>query len=83
MANAVQFTKGLQLTMGIEYVVAPYQADPQLVQLMNEKKIDYVWSSDTDMLAHGESRVMVDWDLQAPHFRHPERGSAKVMTVVW
>ena len=85
--KAVRFTEDLQTEivklmneMCIEYIVAPYQADPQLVWLSTEKKVDYIWSTDTDMLAHGATRLIVNWDWNFPNDACPERGAACLIT---
>jgi len=39
--------------MGIQYVVAPYEADAQLAYLFRQKKIDAVLSEDGDLLTYG------------------------------
>lgn len=50
------------IELGVAYEVAPYQADAQLVQAEAERRADYIWSSDTDMLAHGGQILIVDWN---------------------
>ena len=50
------------IELGVAHEVAPYQADAQLVQAEAERRADYIWSSDTDMLAHGGQRLIVDWN---------------------
>ena len=45
------------IELGVAYEVAPYQADAQLVRAEADKRADYIWSSDTDILAHGGQRA--------------------------
>ena len=43
---------------GIEYVVAPYEADSQLAYLSKIGKVDYVLTEDSDLLPFGADRVI-------------------------
>ena len=54
--------KELLNQMRVYYVVAPIQADPQLVWMQLHNHIDFAWSTDTDFVVHGATRVIVDWD---------------------
>ena len=46
----------------VPFVVAPFQADAELVSLQLRGKITYIMSRDTDMLVHGGSALIVEWD---------------------
>lgn len=48
--------------MGIEYVVAPYEADPQLVYLERQGLVDGVLSEDSDLLVFGCKRLITKLD---------------------
>jgi exonuclease-1 len=39
--------------LGVEYIVAPYEADPQLAHLYKTGRITAVWSIDSDFLVYG------------------------------
>ena len=43
----------------VPFVVAPFQADAELVSLQLRGKITYIMSRDTDMLLHGGSALIV------------------------
>ena len=49
----------------IPFVVAPYEADSQLAFLFHAKKIDFVITEDSDLLAHGVTAVLYKLDLHA------------------
>lgn len=42
---------------GIEYIVAPYEADAQLAYLSISGYVDAVITEDSDLLAYGATRV--------------------------
>lgn len=48
--------------MAIEYVVAPYEADPQLVYLERQGLVDGVISEDSDLLVFGCKRLITKLD---------------------
>ena len=48
--------------LGIEYVVAPYEADAQLAYLFREGLVDGVISEDSDLLAFGAREVLFKMD---------------------
>jgi hypothetical protein len=50
------------IELGVAYEVAPYQADAKFVRSEADKRADYIWSSDTDILADGGLRLIVDWN---------------------
>ena len=43
---------------GIEYYVAPYEADAQLAYLYKQREIDAVFTEDSDLLAFGARKVV-------------------------
>ena len=43
---------------GIQYVVAPYEADPQLYYMEKSHVIDLVYTVDTDLIAYGCKRII-------------------------
>jgi 5'-3' exonuclease len=45
-------------TMGIQYVIAPYEADEMCAKIMNDNKCYACMSDDTDMLVYGCKRVL-------------------------
>lgn len=42
----------------VEYIVAPYEADSQLAYLYHQKKIDFIVSEDSDMIAYDCFRLI-------------------------
>lgn len=48
--------------MGVEYVVAPYEADAQMAWLSRSNKVAAVITEDSDMLLFGCSRVLYKLD---------------------
>lgn len=46
---------------GIEYIVAPYEADPQLVHLQRIGYIDWIMTIDSDLIAYGASRILYNY----------------------
>ena len=55
-------------SMGIGYVVAPYEADAQLAHLFNMKMVDIVITEDSDLLAFGVTKVFFKMDLAGKGF---------------
>ena len=53
--------QGLNL-LGIQAVVAPYEADAQLALMARLGLIDFVISEDSDLLVYGCPRVLFKWD---------------------
>lgn len=49
--------------MNVQFVVAPYEADAQLAYLYQKKKIDFVITEDSDLLAFGVQKVLFKMDL--------------------
>lgn len=45
--------------MGVECIVAPYEADAQLAYLSREGIVDLVITEDSDLLVFGSKRVSV------------------------
>lgn len=50
---------------GVEYVVAPYEADAQLAFFARTGKIDGVLSEDSDMVAYGCPKILLKLDRNA------------------
>jgi len=50
--------------MGVEVIVAPYEADAQLAYLSRNNLIDFVISEDSDLLVYGCSRVLYKFDYR-------------------
>jgi len=48
--------------MNIEYYVAPYEADAQLVYLLKIKKADVIITEDSDLIIYGASRICYKLD---------------------
>jgi exonuclease-1 len=44
-------------SIGVKYLIAPYEADSQLAYMSRCGEIDYVISEDSDMLLYGCERV--------------------------
>lgn len=61
---ASQVIKVLQ-SMGVEYNVAPYEADAQLAYLWFQKIVDVVFTEDSDLLAFGVQRVFFKMDADS------------------
>ena len=57
----------LFIEVGVAYEVAPYQADPQCVQAQREGRADFLWSRDTDLLAHGAQNLIVEWSWSSSY----------------
>ncbi|GAA6027562.1 hypothetical protein JCM8097_007924 [Rhodosporidiobolus ruineniae] len=60
-AMAYQLIKALQRE-GVEYVVAPYEADPQLCYLEKEGIVDGIVTEDSDLLVFGCRNVLFKMD---------------------
>lgn len=58
---AQKVIKALQV-IGIEYYVAPYEADAQLAYLWLQKHVDIVFTEDSDLLAFGVKKVFFKMD---------------------
>ncbi len=58
---AHQVIKVLKL-IGVEYYVAPYEADAQLAYLWFQKIVDVVFTEDSDLLAFGVQKVFFKMD---------------------
>ena len=43
--------------------MAPYESDPQLFSLYNNKQIDYIYSEDSDVVAYGAWHVVKNMKL--------------------
>ena len=54
--HAYLFTQVLKL-LGVEYIVAPYEADAQLAYMSHTGIIDVVVTEDSDLLTFGCRRV--------------------------
>lgn len=50
--------------MGVEYVVAPYEADAQMAWLSRSNKVAAIITEDSDLLLFGCSRVLYKLDSQ-------------------
>ena len=50
--------------VGVECIVAPYEADAQLTYLQKEGIVDYIISEDSDMLVFGCTRVGLRYSLR-------------------
>ena len=50
-------------SMGVEYIVAPYEADAQLSYMFKTRRVDFVITEDSDLLAFGVSKVLFKMDL--------------------
>jgi exonuclease-1 len=50
---------------GIEYIVAPYEADAQLAYLSLHNIVDVIITEDSDLLAFGARRVLYKLDFQS------------------
>ena len=48
--------------LGVEYYVAPYEADAQLAYLWHRKHVDVVFTEDSDLLAFGCQKVFFKMD---------------------
>jgi len=51
--------------LGIDFVVAPYEADAQIAKLAHASYIDLVLTEDSDLLLYGCPRVLFKTDLRA------------------
>ena len=47
----------------IQFIVAPYEADVQLAYLWETKKVDFVITEDSDLLAYGVGSVFYKYDM--------------------
>ena len=54
----------LKTMPGVQYIVAPYEADSQLAYLFQAKKIDFVLTEDSDLLAFGVTKVFFKMNHQ-------------------
>lgn len=50
--------------MGLPYIVAPYEADPQMVYLEREGHVSGILSEDSDLLVFGAKRLLTKLDMQ-------------------
>ncbi len=57
------FLKELE-ELNIEYIIAPYEADPELIYLEKIKYIDYIMTGDSDLIAMGGKKILYDFDGQ-------------------
>ena len=50
--------------LGINFIVAPYEADPQMARMAHNGAVDLVITEDSDLLVYGVPRALfkVDWD---------------------
>ena len=61
--NKVREQHSMEITLqalemkGIHWIQAPYEADAQLAYLANVGVVDYVISTDSDLLVYGTPRV--------------------------
>ncbi|ORZ31257.1 hypothetical protein BCR44DRAFT_1405489 [Catenaria anguillulae PL171] len=60
----VQQLVSLLKYMKIQYIIAPYEADPQLVYLERIGRIDAILSEDSDLLVFGAQTLVTKWDAQ-------------------
>ncbi|XP_035694411.1 exonuclease 1-like [Branchiostoma floridae] len=47
---------------GVDYLMAPYEADPQLAFMSMSGAADYVITEDSDLLVYGAKKVIYKWD---------------------
>ncbi|EPE05244.1 exonuclease 1 [Ophiostoma piceae UAMH 11346] len=50
--------------LGLPYIVAPYEADPQMVYLEREGLVSGILSEDSDLLVFGAKRLLTKLDMQ-------------------
>ena len=55
-------------SMGIAFLVAPYEADAQLAFMFQSKMVDIVVTEDSDLLAYGVTKVFFKMDLNGKGF---------------
>lgn len=48
------------ISLNIEYVISPFEADPQLYYMQKTGMIDVIFTIDTDLVAYGSTRVIFD-----------------------
>lgn len=46
----------------IEYIIAPYEADPQLVYLQKIGYVDYILTIDSDLIIYGSEKILFKFD---------------------
>ncbi|RUP44578.1 PIN domain-like protein, partial [Jimgerdemannia flammicorona] len=68
---AYQFIKVLR-SEGVQYIVAPYEADAELAYLSRTGKVDAVVTADSDLIAFGCKRILYNMDRYGNciEFRH-------------
>ncbi|XP_019636808.1 PREDICTED: exonuclease 1-like isoform X2 [Branchiostoma belcheri] len=47
---------------GVDFVVAPYEADPQLALMSLSRTADYIITEDTNLLVYGAKQVIYNWE---------------------
>lgn len=63
--HMVDECKSLFDSLGVPYVDAETEADPQCAKLMNDGVCDYVLSDDSDVLLYGADAILRNWDGSA------------------
>ena len=61
--------------MGVQVLVAPYEADAQLAYLSRNNMVDFIISEDSDLLVYGCSRVLYKFDFKTEKGREIVRSN--------
>lgn len=56
----------LLIALGIEVIVAPYEADAQLSYLVKTKQVDFAISEDSDVLVFGCTKMCAKFKTDKP-----------------